>query len=237
MKLSFSTNRWKGFSLNEFFDIAREYRFDGIEIHSVNECADENLSSVYHKLMEKRLQVSCIDLVTDIGDADNADKAYDELCRCIDASIKLRSPYIRLKVMKGDSSFENARAFVERVLPLAKKSSVALLVETVGEFADTAHLREFLNVFASGYLGALWDLHYPYTVCSESPDETIKNLGAYVKHVHMKDSEDADSYTLVGEGKLPIPTFMDALRSVNYNKFISIEWDPEWISEVGDFLP
>ncbi len=234
MKLSFSTNRWKGFSLNEFFDIAKEYKFDGIEIHSIKECADENLSSVYHKLIEKRIGVSCIDLVTNIGEASSFDKAMNELSECIAGAVKLRSPYIRLKVLKGEGAYENALEFVKKALPLAKEQGIVLLVETVGEFADTAHLRTFLNNFSSGYLGALWDLHYPYTLCGESPDETIKNLGAYVCHVHMKDSEDESTYTLVGEGRLPIPAFMDALRSVNYNKFVSVEWDPEWISEIGD---
>ena len=37
MRLSFSTNRWKGFDLAGFVRLASEYRFDGIEIHDENE--------------------------------------------------------------------------------------------------------------------------------------------------------------------------------------------------------
>ena len=234
MKLSFSTNRWKGFSLDGFIDIALNYKFDGVEIHSVNECADENPSSVYHKLISNKLKVPCIDLVADIGDETLHAAAVAELSACIDWANKLRSENIRLKVLKSEKAFENAVKFVKDVLPSAEKAGVVLLIETVGEFADTARLREFLNLFASDNLAALWDLHYPCAVSGERPEDTIKTLGAYVRHVHIKDSEGENSYVLVGEGSLPIEEVMDALRSVNYGGFISIEWDPSWDADVDD---
>ena len=56
MKLSFSTNRWSGFALDEFIDIAKEYKFRGIEIHDVREIQD-NQKDVYHKLMEKKISI------------------------------------------------------------------------------------------------------------------------------------------------------------------------------------
>ena len=34
------------------------------------------------------------------------------------------------------------------------------------------------------------------------------------------------SYRLIGEGDLPIEEMMQALSSVNYDGFISLEWDP-----------
>lgn len=69
---------------------------------------------------------------------------------------------------------------------------------------------------------------------SETPEQTVKNLSAYIKHIHIKDSDGRDSYSMVGEGSLLIPEIMNALRSINYNEFMSIEWDPEWDSEISD---
>ncbi len=234
MKLSFSTNRWTGLKLGEFIDIADKYRFNGIEIHSVYECADENPSSVYHRLIAKKLQVPCIDLTSDIGDDSNFTVAEKELDDALALAVKLRAKYIRLKANGGLNAYENAKKFVYGALSKAKKCGVVLLVETVGEFADTSRLRKFLNEFASDDLAALWDLHYPFAIAKEKPEDTIKNLGAYVKHVHIKDSEGENSYALVGEGSLPITDIMDALKSVNYGGFISIEWDPTWDEELGD---
>ncbi|MER2056823.1 MAG: AMP-binding protein, partial [Clostridia bacterium] len=59
-------------------------------------------------------------------------------------------------------------------------------------------------------------------------------LGAYVKHVHLRDSDDDLCYNLIGEGTLPIREMMNALSSIDYNGFISLEWKPEWIPDLPD---
>ena len=68
----------------------------------------------------------------------------------------------------------------------------------------------------------------------EKPAITIRNLGAYVRHVHMRDSTDDGAFNLVGEGTLPIADVMRALASVNYDGFVSIECEPTWIEDLDD---
>ncbi|MBE6377567.1 MAG: AMP-dependent synthetase [Lentisphaerae bacterium] len=236
MKLSFSTNRWNDYSFDQFIDIAAEYRFNGIEIHDVNAVFNVaepgKITALYRRLMEKRLAISCIDLVSDAVTA--KDSALDELVLVLDAAKRLHAPCVRVKTaVAGDEAVTAMQDFLKAALPLSEKSGVALLIETVGVFADTAKLRALFELFVSDNLAALWDLHYPFRIHGEAPEETIRNLGAYVRHVHMKDSESADKPTLVGEGSLPIQSIMNALKSVNYDGFISIEWDPAW-DEVSD---
>ena len=91
-----------------------------------------------------------------------------------------------------------------------------------------------MDRYASDYLGALWDVHNVYRVGGESPATTIKNLGAYVKHVHMRDSDDDGSFNLVGEGTLPIDEVVRALSSIDYDGFVSLEWDPAWMADLTD---
>ncbi len=229
MNLSFSTNRWNGVDLNEFIDIAKEYRFQGIEIHNIKEIKD-NPRDVYHRLLENRISISCIDMTCDIS-ADDDSVAIAEFKACAEFCNALHSKYIRVKAAGEE---KNVISFLEKILPEAEKSGIVILVETVGIYADTTRLRELLNYFASDNLAALWDLHYPYREAGETPEITVKNLGAYIRHIHMKDSDGSDSYSLVGEGSLPIAEVINALRSVNYNEFISIEWDPDWDSDISD---
>ncbi len=226
MKLSFSTNKWSKFNIGEFLDIAAEYKFNGIEIHSVDEMADENLSEIYHKMIEYGIKIPCIDLVNDVAkESEAAEKEFERLKVVV---AKLRIPYIRLK------AFGDAKEFIEKALPFARENDVTLLVETVGEYANTKKLRELLESFADDSLAALWDIHYPYRINGETAEETITNLGAYVKHIHIKDSESLDEHSIIGEGSLPIDKFINALRSINYDGFVSIEWDPQWVSEIDD---
>ena len=45
---------------------------------------------------------------------------------------------------------------------------------------------------------------------------------------------DGEGFCLIGEGKLPVGDMMSALRSVNYDGFISLEWDPAWCEGLDD---
>ena len=231
MKLSFSTNRWNGLNLDEFVEIAKEYKFKGIELHNVDEIDAKSATQFYHKLIEYGLEISCMDMVNDISTCD-FDILKDEFDRCMDICKILRAKYVRIKATQDNE--EKAAQFIDYALSIAENNGVVLLIETVGVYSDTAKLRFFLNNYASDYLCALWDLHYPYRVCGESPEKTVENLGAYIKHIHIKDSDGKDVFNLVGEGTLPIPQTMNALRSINYDNFISIEWDPAWDEDVAD---
>ena len=235
MKLSFSTNRWSGFDFDSFLDIAAEYKFKGFEIHDIDqfreEIKDEKLFETYHKLIDRKISVPVIDMISDITTA-SVEDAVNEYNRCARVAVRLHTALIRVKASDSDVAEEKMKAFVDAVLKDAESNGITLLIETVGAFADTKRLREFLNLYAHDNLAALWDLHYPYRVKNESPEDTIRNLGAFVKHVHMKDSDGENSYNLVGEGSLPINDIMNGLRSVNYNGFISIEWDPGWDADI-----
>ncbi len=236
MKLSFSTNYWQNYTFDQFIDIAAEYRFNGIEIHDVKAVLDPaepgKTTAIYRRLIEKRLNISCIDLVADI--AGDIQTALDELALVLDAAKRLHAPFIRIRTAGNDeAAAAAAKEFITRALPLAERNGTVLLIETVGFFADTAKLRELFEEFISDTLAALWDLHYPFRIHNEMPETTVKNLGAYIRHVHVKDSESLDKHSLIGEGSLPVNTVMNALKSVNYDGFISIEWAPEW-DEVSD---
>lgn len=236
MNLSFSTNHWDNYRFEDFLDYACRYKFHGIEFHDIHVLETENnpgrLTSISQQLFDHDITVSCINIVHDI--AAEPELAEKELAECLNIARALRVPYLRLKVT-GETEEDNnaARTFLEKALPLVEKADIVLLIETVGLYADTAKLRELLADFMTDNLGALWDLHYPFRLKNEAPEQTVKNLGAYIHHIHMKDSLDEDRYSIVGEGQLPLGDVMDALRSVNYDGFISIEWNPAWDSEIS----
>ena len=99
MKLSFSTNHWNNYTVDQFIDIAAEYRFNGIEIHDVRAVFDASepgrLTTLYRRLLEKQLNISCIDLVADI--VTEQETALEELAVVLDAAKRLHSPYVRIR--------------------------------------------------------------------------------------------------------------------------------------------
>ena len=244
MKLSFSTKGWHNNTFNEFCEIATDLGFKGIELHNIHNRLFTDKDGAFHdhtaratvrKLYEMKLSLPCIDTVCNPTEANEAEKTFDEISKCISIAENLHIPYVRLKAYGDDES--TMRKTVEKVLPIAEQKNVTLLVETCGMYSDTLRLREFLDSFACDNLAALWDMYSPFFENGETAEATIKNLGAYIKHVHIKDAAKTESGTefcLIGEGEMPIADMMLGLRSVNYDGFISLEWHPEWCDELDD---
>ncbi len=248
MKLSFSTKGWHGKSFEELCKLAKELRFSGIELHNVGNrlftesdsaFSDYASTATLRKLYENKLTIPCIDSIADPSVTERLDETTAEIMECIRIAKNLKIPYIRLHAgAQSKDSFEAVYSFLCKMVPVAEKEGVTLLLETSGLFASGKMLRKMLDRFACDSLAALWDMYSSYFIAGESPEETIEALGAYIKHIHIKDAEKSDdgrlTYCLMGEGALPVESFILALRSVNYNGFISLEWSPEWCRELDD---
>ncbi|MBR7112185.1 MAG: AMP-binding protein [Clostridia bacterium] len=239
MKLSFSTRGWPTLSFGEMLDVASDMGFLGVEVYNLNKFDPlmgkggafhkYNVAATVRRLRDKGLTIPCFDTSLDISFDPTAVAGVKEL---IDVAHNARVPYVVVCALHDDEE-SVYRALVE-LLPVAEEKNVSILIKTSGIYADTARLRAMLDRFASDCLAALWDVHHPYRDCGESGDKTIKNLGSYVSHVHMRDSDDEGHYQLIGEGTMPIEDVMRALSSVNYDAFISLEWKPDWLEDLKD---
>ncbi len=249
MKYSFLTKGWHNNTFSEFCDVAKELKFKGVELHNIHNRLFTDKDGAFHdytaaatvrKLYEMKLSIPCIDTICNLADNSREEENIDEIVDCINIAANLKIPYIRIYASEKDYTEEKNKNVVDiitKTLPLAEEKNVCLLVETSGIYADTSRLRALLEGFACDNLGALWDMYSPYFICDEQPETTIKNLGAYIKHVHIKDAVKTDNGTefcLIGEGETPVAEMMQALRSVNYDGFISLEWDPKWCEELDD---
>ena len=248
MKFSFSTKGWHQSTFDDFCSVAQDLKFQGIELHNIynrlftdkdGAFQDYAAAATVRRLYEKKLTIPCIDTVCNV-DRDDIDSCLKEINACIQIAKNLHIPCIRLKATAAigdEAATKQVYSLIEKALSEASDSGITLLLETSGLFADTKALRAILDSFASDYLAALWNLSAAYFEYGEDADMVIKNLGAYVRHVHFSDAVKSDNeitYCLAGEGALPIKETMLALRSVNYDGYISLVWDPDWCSELDD---
>ena len=239
MKLSFSTRGWPGFSFDEMVEMATEMGFSGIEVYNLpkfDALIDRggpfhkyNTAATVRRLRDMQLDIPCFDTSLDIS---LGGSVVDEVKSLMDIAYNARVPYVVVCAIDGDE--DRVFSALEALVPYAESIGVSILVKTSGIYSDTGRLRNMLDRFASDNLAVLWDIHHPYRDNGESGDQTIKNLGCYVKHVHMRDSDDSGKYQLIGEGTMPIDDVMRALSSVNYDGFISLEWKPDWLLDLQD---
>ncbi len=241
MKLSFSIQHWDSLDWNEFCQVAQDTGMKGVELYDLDApifqgkstpTNPEYASATRRHLQNQGLTIPCVDTVLDFTDGD----FLSEFTECMEVAVNLGIPNISVHTASSDHE-TNVEA-LSILLEVAGDFPVTILVETVGAYADTAALRELLNEFADDQvLAANWNMYATCAEAGETAEETITNLGAYTRHVHLHDYRKAGDDLvpeLVGEGDLPLKELMNALRSVNYDDFISLQWDPAWMEGIDD---
>ena len=249
MKLSLSTNGWEKYGWSELFEASREAGFSGIELHGISQkglsgpgmpFSPGNISKTARRFADSGFAVVCVDALSDIADPSSPDESVCEISECIEAAAKMRCRYVRIHTLIPgyDGADDTVKALVDKVLPIAESEGIVLLIETTGIYSDTGRLCRVLDGYASDSLAALWDMNHPYRNAGESPETTIEHLGAYVRHVHMRDSVagpgGTTEFRLMGDGDLPVSDMMDALRSVGYDGYISWECFPSDFDGLDD---
>ncbi|MGI6668463.1 MAG: AMP-binding protein [Acetivibrionales bacterium] len=251
MKVAFSTLGCPDFDWPDIYSMAKDLGFDGIEIRGLGKeifavkappFTESQLPETMEKLRQLRLEIPCLSSGCSLEFADEAEKNHDEILQYIDLASRIGTPYIRVLGDReaqpdGEVDDEVVLAALRRLIPYAEEKGVTLLVETNGVYSDTRRLCDLLNRAASDAVGALWDVHHPYRFAGESAEQTVQNLGPYIKYVHLKDSvveNDKICYKLMGEGDLPIDSFILALRSINYDGYLSLEWVKRWARDLED---
>ena len=239
MNLSFSTRGWSDLSWEDMIDAALDMKFTGIEVYNLFKFPaltdrggpfhPHTVAATVRQLRDLKLQIPCFDTSLDISQSSDCLETLKTLMKL---ARDARVPYVAVCALQDRE--QQVQENLAQLLVSAEENGVQLLIKTSGIYADTARLRTMLESFASDYTGALWDMHHPYRDFGESADTTIKNLGTYVRHVHLRDSDDKDTYNLIGEGDLPIADMIRALSSINYDGFVSLEWKPEWMEDLQD---
>ncbi len=251
MKLAFSTLGCPDFSWTDIYTMAKDLGFDGIEVRGLGKnivavqaqpFTEDQIELTEKKLSSLRIKVSCLSCNCCLKYEDKAEENHQEIVQHIILASRLNTPYVRILADErphpdGEVNDEVIIAQLNRLVPIAEKHNVILLVESNGVYTDTLRLRSLLERVSSDAVGALWDLHHPYRFADESPGCTIENLGAYIKYVHIKDSEIVEGkvqYRMMGEGDMPIDDMIRALHSINYDGFISLEWVKRWAPDLND---
>ena len=239
MKLCYSTKGWADRSWDELVELAENMDFNGIEVYDVINNEEligkgapfhiYNTRATARTLREKGLAISVLSSDIDISDGEDHSKALTAL---INIASEVLASGVSVSAIAGNE--ESAHANLAAIIAYAEERQISLLIETKGIYSDTKKLCDLMDEYASDYLGAVWNVYYPYWEGGEKPAMTIRNLGAYVKHVHVVDSDVDRSFNLVGEGVLPIHDVMLALSSIDYDGFISLEWDPEWMEDLQE---
>ncbi|MCR4962452.1 MAG: AMP-binding protein [Firmicutes bacterium] len=251
MKLAFSTLGCPDFDWSDIYSMAKDFGFSGIELRGLGDSVfsvhakpfqDKYLPQTIATLKKLHLEIPCLSSGCCLNKKENMPETIAEIKEYIDLAAKLGTPYIRLLCEPKAKPMEEVDDqvvldYLRQTIPYAEERDVILLLETSGAYCDTARLAQVLTQAGSDAVAALWDVHHPVRFHDETPDETLNNLGAFIKYIHIKDSvmeNGSVKYKMMGEGDIPIPDIMLALRSINYDGYITFEWLKSYAPDLSD---
>ena len=258
MKIAFSTLACSDFSWTDIYTMAKDLGFDGIELRGMGYDMGANLSRAFSanqinrtisKLRELNIQIPCLSSGCCLKIKEHEKENKEEILRYIDLAQKLGSTYVRVlgdlkSAPDGETDDEYVADRLSELAVYADEKNVTLLVETNGVYADTKRLKKLLDKVNSPCVAALWDIHHTYRYFNESPENTVDNLGEYIKYLHVKDSVMIDGtpeYRMMGNGDLPLDDVFEELAGMRYGGYISFEWVPgcfeDAISDIGIVFP
>jgi sugar phosphate isomerase/epimerase len=252
LPLAFSTLACPQWELSKILDVAQANGFAAVELRGLmgelflpshSEFAPQMLRQTKQQIAAHGLKIACISSSTELHKTDPAEreKGLADAKRFIDLAASLDSPYVRVfgNEIKGPKEEVIARvADGMHVLgEYAGPRNVTIIIESHGDFVHSDTLKNLLTRADSKHVGLLWDAHHTFADGHEAPEETVKALGPWIRHTHLKDSIPGDkgrTYVLTGKGDVPIERQIQALRHINYTGFYCFEWEKVWHPDLQD---
>lgn len=225
MKFSFSDKFVSAKSFIELCNIAKSYGYDGIEISDVRAEVLKHEDSIFRpsltadakrKLVNRRIEIPVIVCPETIS----KDTKSDEIVAIISYAALASASGVIIKIEEGLST-DCLKKSLTPAIEVAESYGVSLLIETCGELSNTEKVLGVINLFGTACLKVCWNVRETYFTAGESADKTIQTLGAYIGYVRLGDRKEGKD-VLIGEGDLPVKDFTNALRSLNYDGFVSI---------------
>jgi len=255
LTLAFSTLGCPKWEWKKILDFAAQHGFAGIELRGLEGNLDlpahpvfapDRIEQTKREIHASNLKIACVSSSANLYVEDSVKRATElgDARRFIDLASALGSPCVRVFGGKHESDKSAApdAATKARVAAglreLGKYSgprNVTVILESHDHFTSSATLKDVLSQVDSENVGLLWDAYHTFADGHEDPELTVRELGKWIRHTHLKDSADnKENYVLTGRGTVPIQRQIFALRAIGYKGFFCFEWEKLWHPDLAD---
>jgi len=257
LPIAFSTLGCPAWNLDKILSFAEAHGYAAIELRGL----EGNLDLPSHpafapdKITETRksfaahgLKIACVSSSARMGEPDQEKHAKEmtDGRRFIDLAASLEAPYVRVfgdgtttetGVPPSDALKARVAAGLRDLGGYSGAKNVTVILESHDNFTSSATLRDVMQRADSPHVALLWDAHHTFATGKEEPEFTVKQLGRWIRHTHLKDSVPAGDdrkYVLTGRGDVPIRRQIAALQSISYPGYYCFEWEKVWHPDLAD---
>jgi sugar phosphate isomerase/epimerase len=255
--LAFSTLGCPNWKWRKILNFASEHEFAAIELRGLEGYLDLPSHPIFasnwiaqtkQEIQASNLKIACVSSSANLYMDDSAERArqLEDARRSVDLASSLGSPYVRVFGGKAESDNNSApdtgtmnrvAAGLRQLGEYSGPRNVTVVIESHDHFTASATLKDVLRQANSEHVGLLWDAHHTFASSGEEPEFTVKELGAWIRHAHLKDSIGSGEnrkYVLTGRGNVPVRRQVSALEPIGYKGFYCFEWEKRWHPEIED---
>jgi sugar phosphate isomerase/epimerase len=255
--IAFSTLGCPAWDFARILQFARQHGFSAVELRGLQGNMDlpthaifapERIEQTKKQIRDSKLRIACVSSSANLymDEPEKRSKELSDARRFIDLASSLGSPYVRVfggkaesdkNPVPDDATKARVAAGLRELGKYSGPKGVTVIIESHDHFTSSATLKDVLTAANSDHVGLLWDAHHTFATSNEDPEVTVKQLGQWIRHTHLKDSvgkgEDR-KYVLTGTGNVPIEGQVKALQSIGYKGFYCFEWEKVWHPDLPD---
>ena len=253
MKLAFSTLGCPDWELSTIIGAARKFGYEGIELRAVAGSLDllsrpeftAQLADTKAYLEDEEVEICCVDTSCTFHSPDASERARQvEIAMAhAELAVKLDAPLIRVfpdKIQPGAQREDTRDWIAECLHAVAERMTddVDVALETHGDFARAAAAAEIATLANHPKVKLIWDV-----ANSVAAGDTIEEAGRVVKpylaHIHLRDAKPVAGSehwlpVLAGHGLVSFAEALAAIRKLNYDGYVSFEWEKYWCPEIEE---
>jgi sugar phosphate isomerase/epimerase len=255
--IAFSTLGCPAWDFTRILHFARQHGFSAIELRGLQGNMDlpthaifapDQIDKTKKQIRDNKLRIACVSSSANLymDEPGKRSKELSDARRFIDLASSLGAPYVRVfggkaesdkNPVPDDATKTRVAAGLRELGKYSGPKGVTVIIESHDHFTSSATLKDVLTAANSEHVGLLWDAHHTFATSNEDPEFTVKQLGQWIRHTHLKDSVGSGEdrkYVLTGTGNVPIEGQIKALQSIGYNGFYCFEWEKVWHPDLPD---
>jgi sugar phosphate isomerase/epimerase len=253
LALGFSTIGCPDYDIDQVIALARDNGLTGVEIRhlrgtvdlpSLEEFSAVRIGETRRKFEDAGIRVVGIDTSVRMNslDPDVRRKQLESAKVNLAIAVAMGAPYLRVfggplpPDQDRERTLDAIAAGLGEVAELTAAAGVESLLETHDDFSTSPSILDLYARGCSDRLAVLWDTLHSWRH-GESAEFTWSKLGGRIRHVHLKDSKAATAggfdFALIGEGTVPVMSFVELLKRVGWDGYLHFEWEKGWHPEIA----
>jgi sugar phosphate isomerase/epimerase len=253
IKLAFSTNAFKRYSLEDSIREIAKVRYSGVEIlcdipHAYPPVfRDKQIRSLKKTLASFNMQISNLNAFTlyAIGDVyhpswieDSRERRIEHTIDCIKLAKKIGAKHLSTEPggpVPPQSADVNQleKMFLDgltRVAKMAEEEEIKVLIEPEPGLLieNSKQFKKFITkVINSKHIRLNFDIGHFYCV-NEDPATLVYELSDYIEHFHLADIANTrmHNHLIPGKGSIDFRRVFDAMDDIGYHGFVTVELYP-----------